>query len=233
MLQADLDNADIQLELWQGIEYCLDEFLVDYADHFMPIGETNLVLCEAPQQADPGTVQEGLKLILEKGFVPLVAHPERSEYFSEVLIQQSKRKSLGKDEAGFEASMPHQKSSKLSLASLWPFRKKNSKSKIQHSKLPVRALPDGVMFQANLGSFSGFYGPEVQMSAYQFLKAGVYACLATDLHEGNSASKILQRDKFDANPLLKSLVMGENFAGLVLSKASITPQGPCQEELFD
>ena len=74
MLQADLDNADILLELWPGMEYMLDECFAEFADDLLPLGDTRLVLCEAPQRAHPEIVQEGLELIIEKGFVPLVAH---------------------------------------------------------------------------------------------------------------------------------------------------------------
>ena len=54
MLQADLDNAEISLELWPGMEYMLDECFVEFADDLLPLGETNLILCEAPQQAHQG-----------------------------------------------------------------------------------------------------------------------------------------------------------------------------------
>ena len=37
MLQADLDNADIPLELWPGMEYMLDEYFSEHADDLLPL----------------------------------------------------------------------------------------------------------------------------------------------------------------------------------------------------
>ena len=87
ILQADLDNEGIQLELWPGMEYMLDECFSEFAEDLLPLGDTKLVLCEAPPQAHPLFVQEGLELIAEKGFVPLVAHPERTQFFYDKITQ--------------------------------------------------------------------------------------------------------------------------------------------------
>ena len=62
MLQADLDNEGVQLDLWPGMEYMLDEYFHAFAEDLLPLGNTKLVLCEAPPQAHPGFVQEGLEI---------------------------------------------------------------------------------------------------------------------------------------------------------------------------
>ncbi|MDT8443623.1 MAG: CpsB/CapC family capsule biosynthesis tyrosine phosphatase [Desulfuromonadales bacterium] len=196
-LQADLDNADICLELWPGMEYMLDECFAEFADDLLPLGDTRLILCEAPQQAHSGIVQESLKLIIEKGFVPLVAHPERIQYFYEML-QPS--------DAGREANIEEKpQKTKSILQKLWPFASRVPRLSSWDFDVPSIEPPEGVIFQANLGSFTGFYGELVQRRAYEFLKRGVYSALASDLHDGNSAVKILVGDKFDTNPLLKKL----------------------------
>ncbi len=198
MLQADLDNADIHLDLWPGMEYMLDENFAECADNLVPLGPTRLVLCEAPQQAHHECVQAGLKLIVDKGFVPLIAHPERTQYFYEMLTEQ---RTQGADrKRNFEEDK-----SKFNITNLWPFKKNNSKFKIQNSKLSDTDLPGGVLFQANLGSFTGYYGPQVQSRAYELLKLGVYSAIASDLHDGTATGPILQHDKFALNPLLKKL----------------------------
>jgi hypothetical protein len=88
---------------------------------------------------------------------------------------------------------------------LWPFASRVPRPASWNFDIPGAASPEGVMFQANLGSFTGYYGESVQRRAYELLKRGVYTALASDLHDGNSAVKILVNDKFDTNPLLKKL----------------------------
>ena len=70
-----------------------------------------------------------------------------------------------------------------------------------------RELPEETLFQANLGSFTGYYGPQPQLRAYQLLKRGVYSCLASDLHEARSAEEFLQsaNEKVMANPFLQKI----------------------------
>jgi protein-tyrosine phosphatase len=196
-LQADLDNADIRLELWPGMEYMLDECFAEFADDLLPLGDTRLILCEAPQQAHPEIIQESLKLIIDKGFVPLVAHPERIQYFYEMLKPR---------DAAFEVKIEDKlPKAKGFFQKLWPFASRVPRPASWNFDIPGAASPEGVMFQANLGSFTGYYGESVQRRAYELLKRGVYTALASDLHDGNSVVKILVNDKFDTNPLLKKL----------------------------
>jgi protein-tyrosine phosphatase len=196
-LQADLDNADIRLELWPGMEYMLDECFAEFADDLLPLGDTRLILCEAPQQAHPEIIQESLKLIIDKGFVPLVAHPERIQYFYEMLKPR---------DAAFEVKIEDKlPKAKGFFQKLWPFAFRVPRPASWNFDIPGAASPEGVMFQANLGSFTGYYGESVQRRAYELLKRGVYTALASDLHDGNSVVKILVNDKFDTNPLLKKL----------------------------
>jgi len=209
MLQADLDNAEIHLDLWPGMEYMLDECFSDFADHLQPLGDTRLLLCEAPPQAHPGIVQECLELILEKGFVPLIAHPERTQYFYESIMRRAARLAKHEEHADFEArhADPVERpiESKGFLKKLWPFA---SRSPRPASRIPRHEsfdLPEKCLFQANLGSFTGFYGEKVQRQAYELLKLGSYAALASDLHDGGSASKVLGHDKIETNPFLKKL----------------------------
>ncbi len=202
MLQADLDNADIHLELWPGTEYSLDEYLPDYADNFLPLGPTKLVLCEAPQEASHKCVQAGLELIIRKGFIPLVAHPERSKYFYERLTRLNVV--LGtKNEENY-------KKTKNFFRKVWPFASRTSQSlhqelQVPFTDVPCPEFPELCLFLANLGSFTGYYGPDVQSLAYELLKNGIYVGMASNLHDGDSANIILERDKLAFNPLLKKI----------------------------
>ena len=209
MLQADLDNADIRLELWPGMEYMLDECFASFIDNLLPLGETRLVLCEAPPQAHPAIVNNCLKLILNKGYVPLIAHPERTQSFYEILLSRHSEhkthnaEAFGDDRQTLKKSLSSR--SESFFKKLWPF---SSRVPPPVSRVPnsvPQKLPESCLFQANLGSFTGFYGQTVQSRAYTLLKNGSYTALASDLHDGSSASKVLARDKIDNNPLLKKL----------------------------
>ena len=211
MLQADLDNEGIDLELWPGMEYMLDEYFREFAEDLLPLGNTKLVLCEAPLQAHPGFVQEGLELVFEKGYVPLVAHPERTPFFYEKL--SSGKEERGKREGAFigEESMGGEQSSLQGfLKKFWPFAPHVScpaSLEFNDTSHPLSLTPslEGCIFHANLGSFTGFYGPKVQRNAYELLKLGAYTALASDLHESRTAVDVLVQDKFDNNPFLKKL----------------------------
>ena len=94
-LQAAVDTAGIPLQLRPGMEYMLDECFGQFADDLLPLGDSNLILCEGPQQAHPIVVQQCLELIIEKGFTPLIAHPERTGHFYEMLMRCEMRDERG------------------------------------------------------------------------------------------------------------------------------------------
>jgi protein-tyrosine phosphatase len=241
MLQADLDNADIELELWPGMEYMLDECFAEYAEDLLPLGDTKLVLCEAPQQAHPGFVQEGLELIVEKGFVPLIAHPERTQYFFDILSERGTRDEVkDRDAERGTSDAENLKGSKSFLKRIWPFASRVPRSASQDSKSITThelknsdsGIPKETLFHANLGSFTGYYGQQTQRKAYELLKLDVYSALASDLHDGGSVSKVLVHDKFAMNPFLKKLAEFDgSAAALFKAKGGNGVEGG-QGELF-
>jgi protein-tyrosine phosphatase len=210
MLQADLDNADIRLELWPGMEYMLDEFFSEFVDILQPLGDTRLVLCEAPPKAHPGVVRDGLELIIKQGFVPLIAHPERTKHFYEILTQREAPSENSDQALSFEGhDAPHKGAKPKSFLKRW-FAPRTSgftprKDSVSTTASRKPELPGGVAFQANLGSFTGYYGESVQRKAYELLKLGAYTALASDLHDGSGTDRILDRDKIDTNPLLQKI----------------------------
>ena len=237
LLQADLDNAGINLELRPGTEYMLDECFSDFADDLLPLGDTRLVLCEAPQQAHPGVVQKSLELIIEKGFVPLVAHPERTEYFYEMLMAQGE----GLKEKGEPLNHEALPLNQAPLA-LNP-KKRSFLSRLFSKKnlVPLTLSPvpketpeflEDCLFQANLGSFNGYYGPTVQRRAYELLKLGVYSALASDLHDSRSSSHVLVSDKFAFNPFLKKLSEFDGSESALVKARDHSGHGGEQGELF-
>lgn len=163
-LEEALNEEGIGLRLRSGMEYYLDEFFLDLPE-LQPLGESRLVLLEAPGQANAEVVREGVERVFALGYTPIIAHPERSEIFKTL------------------APSP-------------------------------QSLPEGVLFQANLGSFTGFYGPQVQRRAYDLLRAGRYAALGSDGHDAGRLAGVLEawQGKLVANPALRQ-VAGLSAAG--------------------
>ena len=155
-LQKELDRAGIAVRLQPGMEYYLDEYFLDLPE-LQTLGDSDLVLVEAPGQANPKAVQAGLEKVLALGLTPLVAHPERSEIFL---------------------------SSPAPLAS-------------RHE----------VLLQGNLGSFTGFYGPQVQRCAYDLLRVGSYTVVGSDAHDAPRLGGVLEKwaEKLLVNPALRKL----------------------------
>ena len=80
-LQKNLNDMEVNLKVLPGMEYYLDDCFLLYLDDLLPLGDTRLVLVEAPPQAHPNVVEGCLAAILSRGFKPLIAHPERSDFF--------------------------------------------------------------------------------------------------------------------------------------------------------
>lgn len=222
-LQERLDLAGIAMRLHAGMEYYLDECFTRFAANLLPLGESRVVLCEAPPQAPPGLVADMAGLIVVQGFIPLIAHPERSEVVWQML-EESREPAVLLQGQGARALEPGNRSLKLDAGNQAPgaiswWRRLFSGSSApptddssliaQDSALASHntVFPDEALFQANLGSFTGYYGPKPQRRAYELLQRGAYHCLSSDLHDARSATALLEqaREKFDFNPALQKL----------------------------
>ena len=226
-LQARLDLEGIALTLRTGMEYYLDECFERYAANLLPLGDSKLVLCEAPPQAPPALVSEMASLIVVQGYIPLLAHPERSEPVWLLLEEQ---------EAENRAAGGRQKVRDPGTGTQEPEARSQSSVAMSHAPLAVSwwrrlfaraprpvsdnlepsdsaarhvspSLPEDALFQVNLGSFTGFYGAQPQRRAYDLLQRGVYSCFASDLHDVRSAAPLLElaREKVEFNPAMKKL----------------------------
>ncbi|MBJ6723627.1 tyrosine-protein phosphatase [Geomesophilobacter sediminis] len=51
----------------------------------------------------------------------------------------------------------------------------------------------GCRFQGNLGSFAGWYGPQVRQRALEILAEGGYSCLGSDAHQPEGLAEMLQQ----------------------------------------
>lgn len=228
-LQARIDFEGIALTLRPGMEYHLDEYFEQYAANLLPLGESCLVLCEAPPQALPGLVANMASLIVVQGFVPLIAHPERSDVIWEMLENPG----LGTGSLG--SRQDRGENEPVPTRTAEPFWRRLFSSRLASSPQPPvpsprlsapasHELPETCLFQANLGAFTGYYGPKPQRRAYELLQRGVYGCLASDLHEARSADFLeLAQEKLAFNPALRKLGafvapygQGERSAGVLV-----------------
>lgn len=158
-LQTRLNNENISLKLFPGREYYLDEFLSGYLENPLPLGETNFIMLEIPIHISPELIKDTCFSIKRRGFIPMIAHPERCNIFG---MPRKEEKSWFK----FNNS-----------------KRKDKNSKQYESSRLVEYLKDiGCAFQGNLGSFLGLYGERAQKTANTLKKMEIYTHFGTDLH---------------------------------------------------
>jgi protein-tyrosine phosphatase len=163
-LQQRLNKENINLRLFPGREYYLDEFIFDYLKNPMPLGETNLIMLEIPGNIPVALVKQTCFQIKRDGFTPMIAHPERGSNFA------SPEKNA---KGGFNFF--------------------NSKEKALTSDLLDYLIELGSAFQGNYGSFLGVYGQQPLMIAKLMKKIGLYTHFGTDLHS-REGIKYLKED---------------------------------------
>lgn len=157
LLQQELDRRGIPLRLAPGREYFLDEFLPEYLADPLPLGESNRVLVELGHLCREDFVKTTFLALRQKGFVPLVAHPERSPL---LFLRPVKEERKG-------------------LSRLFFRQSSGSEAGIT---LMEYLMEIGCEFQGNAGSFAGMYGEPARRKARAFLDRGVYSRFGTDLH---------------------------------------------------
>ncbi len=155
-----LKEENIDLELLPGREYYLDDCLLDHLKDPMPLGQTKYILVEFPNQTTIEIVKETCFKVKRSGFVPMIAHPERNRLFAD---SQKQRKSW------FNFSSAKQKGS-------------TSAANGDGGALLDYLTELGCAFQANLGSFAGFYGSAVEKSAECLNRQGLFTHFGTDAH---------------------------------------------------
>lgn len=158
-LQLELDRLAIPLRLRPGMEYYLDEFFPRQFAEPLPLGETRLLLVEAPSQGDPERLRDNLHLISRAGLTPLFAHPERCRLLDETesggMLWKRLRHVTGWERLG---------------------------SKIDQPSLFDQIAAQGVLFQGNIGAFVGHYGQGVRQRALALGQAHRYHCFGSDGH---------------------------------------------------
>jgi protein-tyrosine phosphatase len=163
-LQKELRRAGIPLLLSPGMEYYLDDYFPVLLEQPQTLGDSQMLLVEIPSQSSAELVRDNILRILHKGYVPLLAHPERSALLSLAA-----------------PALPR-----------W-FRRLLPRRNVPVGSEPdvVTALAQefqqlDCLFQGNLLSFSGHYGRRVQQAAAGWFDKGLYHCFGSDGHGAES-----------------------------------------------
>ncbi len=165
-LQDQVDGAGLSLQVLPGMEYYLDEYFFDRLEDPVTLGESDLLLFETPSSCDKYLLMEAIYAVGKIGLRPLLAHPERYPFLSPRFSKPGFFGSLFRPSQQHECSLPL----------------------IYHEILEL-----GCLLQGNLGSLSGFYGPEVRDAALAIRRAGGYHCFGTDAHSPEQLEKILDK----------------------------------------
>jgi protein-tyrosine phosphatase len=176
-LQARLADEQINIELMAGREYYMDEFLISYLKDPLLMGNSRFVMIEIPDHADSDFVKETLFRIKCSGLAPMISHPERCRLLA---APEEKRFSWGKF---FNAG-------------------KNVSSGTETKPLLNYLKDIGCAFQANLGSFDGWYGPDAQKAVNNLMHKKIYTHFGTDAHNVRGITRL----PAPATPEIKSLL---------------------------
>lgn len=155
-LQGVLVREGLRLRLKPGMEYYLDSHFPACLENPQTLGDSRLLLVEAPTWAEAGMVLENLRNVVARGYVPLLAHPERWSLLA--------APGQGRGAGSLMARLLRGGKGSPSLELLGELQRL------------------GCLFQGNLGSFAGRYGKIVEKRAWAFLRAGLYSCLGSDSH---------------------------------------------------
>ncbi|MBN1932938.1 MAG: hypothetical protein JW786_15145 [Desulfobacterales bacterium] len=176
-LQNAINEAGISLVVHPGMEYYLDEFFVDHLHNPQTLGNSDLILVEAPPLCNPEIIKENIFQINRHKLKPLLAHPERCELLT---ADKSNSNFWSKLKNGFShKSLPAMPDTCLNSSS--PF------------DLCEDLINMGCLFQGNIGSFAGIYGKQVQKKAQNFLKEGYYSYFGSDGHSSHTLENFLSQ----------------------------------------
>mgnify|MGYP001225344293 FL=1 len=170
-LQKKAIAKKINISFIPGREYYLDEYLFDYLQDPLPMGETNYLMVEIPNHIPRLFAKDACFRIKQMGFIPTIAHPERNKLF---YISQRK-KSLSEKLLGLFFKDDGLSAKEITLLNYL----KNI----------------GCAFQANLGSFIGWYGERACMTAEYLKKKNVYTHYGTDTHSLNAVKLLVENRK--------------------------------------
>lgn len=166
-LQSILEDSDIPLTLIPGMEYYLDDFFINRLENPVTLGDSQLLLFELPSNAEVAVLYEAILQIKSRNLIPVMAHPER--FFAS---------RLRRGVADYIRTLLHHI---------------HTRSQIMHG-LPIsllKAIDLGCYLQADMGSFNGAYGQDVQHLAFKMRKLGLYSYYGSDGHNCAQLERVL------------------------------------------
>lgn len=176
-VQDALNREKIELKLLYGREYMLDDSFHEITSALTPLENTNYVLVEFTPDVYQGMVRDSIAAIIRKGLTPMIAHPERYHLF------QAKKK-----------VEPAQKKQSFFERLFIPKPTVENKPAIESPSTGKELLEWLVgmqcAFQANLPSFKGIHGKQIQAAAQQLKELGIYTHTGTDAHSPEYLEKL-------------------------------------------
>ena len=131
------------------------------------MGESRLILVEILPRLTAEVVRQVLYGVVQRGFTPVIAHPERCQLLEPFLPRLGGNNLVG------------------SLKSLFAGRRRDNAEQVlpgQTGNPLLSYLRDlGCSFQGNLGSFKGCYGRRVKVAARTLRESGIYDRFGSDL----------------------------------------------------
>lgn len=175
-LRGHLKGFGINLVLKPGSEYYLDEYLLKGLKDCVTFQDSQFLLVEISSQMTAEFVQEACYRIRCRGYIPVIAHPERCR------VLELPR--LSKSGLVERCEVPGKRCKGLSNVE-WGTLNDPSNTVISY------LLDIGCRFQGNIGSFAGIYGERVRGRAIAYLRGGIYSCLGSDAHNSRNLGEWL------------------------------------------
>ena len=158
ILKEEMINQNINIDLQFAAEYYVDNEFVKLIkeDQILSTSDFNYVLIEFAFQMPPIGTAKIFNLLQEKSYNPIIAHPERYEYWNGNLSLFSKLKD------------------------------------------------QGFLFQGNLLSANGGYGPNAQRNFEMLANNNMYDFLGSDAHDAESVKEINEIIKL---PIVQKVIL--------------------------
>ena len=85
-LQEEVEKQHLPIKLYLGNEITIDEDIFYYlnTEEVISLNDSRYLLLELPFQCEYKNLNDVLEELLEKGYIPIIAHPERYEYYNDL-----------------------------------------------------------------------------------------------------------------------------------------------------
>ena len=95
LVRDELSRRNINIEVTAAAEYYLDEFFEQNLQQDNVLTFSNYLLFELSYVNEPNNLEETIQKIRDKGYAPILAHPERYGYFHQSTERYEEIKSWG------------------------------------------------------------------------------------------------------------------------------------------